>query len=84
MIDKRPDVIEIVMTRDLRSRPGLSRLEARLGSLGGPGRRRTQPLKRLLAVRGDGCAVPLTVLERKSDRRRDNFMNVRGWRKSVV
>jgi hypothetical protein len=34
-------------------------------SLGGAGRRRTRVLKDLLRVRGEGLAVPLTVLERQ-------------------
>lgn len=112
----------------------IGRLMRCVESLGGAGRRRTRVLRDLLGVRGEGLAVPLTVLERqflkvvrnggldepakqvnvksdttntwrldfvyrqhkvlievdgrrwhagrprvKSDMRRDNVMNVRGW-----
>ena len=120
ILDHRPDVIEVVSRRDVRSRPGfkfrhvqrilrsdvrtvkcipvtdpfrtlidlaavlsVDRLEAtlddalwrgfvivprllqRLDAIGSSGRKGTRALRELLAVRDDGCAVPLNVLERR-------------------
>lgn len=43
----------------------LGRIQARLDSLGGPGRPSTRTLRQLLAARGNQLAMPLSVLENK-------------------